>query len=108
MRLPGRLIPGLAACMFPAMADAGCATGGLVSAQTQVARTLTITNLSDSETLTLYWIGFDGAAAVYSEIVPRAQIVQPTFTGHVWAIESGGGACETVIVVESDLDLGVR
>ncbi|MCY1126318.1 hypothetical protein OU426_05565 [Frigidibacter sp. RF13] len=101
-------LPLFALLALPMTGHAACNTAGLTSAQTDQARVLVITNRSDAEVLRLYWIDFSGAATLYTEIAPRAQIEQPTFTSHVWAIEGDGGACKAVLLVDADIDIGVR
>jgi VHL beta domain len=99
---------GLVALALPGLASAACAPGNLVSTDTGEVRRVTFVNRSATDTLHLIWIGFDGTATPYAEVPPGMEAVQPTFRGHVWAVEGADGTCKALVVVESDMDVGVR
>jgi VHL beta domain len=94
-----------ALAVMPGLANASCALGTLTSGNSDVAQTVSFSNQSGTESLRLIWIDFDGSPVSYAEVAPGTEVIQPTFSGHVWAIETASGLCKAVIVVESDLAL---
>lgn len=97
------------AALVPGQSFASCVAAGLVSAESEVARKVTIMNMSNTETLKLYWISFSGAPTHYADIAPNTQLVQPTFDGHAWAVEGSDGTCKTLVLAQaSDIDVVVR
>lgn len=85
-----------------------CSTFGLRLVGSNDERELIVVNTARDRSTDLYWIDFDGQKVHYAEIPPSSQHVQSTFRGHIWIAENSLGYCDSVFIVENNVEIRIK
>ncbi|MGH9941725.1 MAG: tetratricopeptide repeat protein [Pyrinomonadaceae bacterium] len=89
-----------------AQTDSSCnREGSSRSAQTTQAAKLTLTNQTN-ETLTVYWLDFEGKRQKWFDLSAGQAFEQSTFVGHLWLVAKPNGQCLAIYSAPGNFVIG--
>jgi hypothetical protein len=104
---PSTLSPTPSHIATPPVADASCqAEAQSRSWNSNAATSFTISNHT-SETLSLFWLNFQGQRVKYFDLGPGKTRSQQTFLTHPWVVADPKGACIRLFLVTTPAQITV-
>jgi hypothetical protein len=89
-----------------AQADSSCSReGSSRSAKTTQAAKVTLTNQT-KETLTVYWLDFEGKRQKWFDLSAGQAFEQPTLVGHLWLVTKPNGQCLSIFSAPGSFVIG--
>jgi hypothetical protein len=91
----------------PPVADASCkGEAGSHSINSNTSTTFKITNRT-SETLTVFWLNFQGQRVKYFDLAQGETRSQGTFVTHPWVVADPNGTCIRLFLVTSPTQITI-
>ncbi|MGV6810098.1 MAG: VHL beta domain-containing protein [bacterium] len=94
--------------IFTTSVQADCSTFDLRSINSKDKRELIVVNKAKDRSAKLYWLDFNGKKVLYATIPPLGKHKQSTFRTHPWVVENSLGYCDSVFVVENNVEIIVK